>query len=333
MNFSMMLQRKLLALAVTLSLIGGVSIPRLVSAQEQTYPSRVITLVVPYAPGGQTDLMGRILAEKLAVVFKKPVVVENRGGAAGSLAARMVSRAAPDGYTLIFGSGGPMSINPVLRKGEVGYDPVADFTPVAYVANSPNLIAANPSFPAKTVAELIAMAKAQPGKLNIGTTQGSGPDMMSRLFRYQAGIDYLSVPYPSAAPLINDVLGGHVPVLIDGVIAVQQHIASNKLIAIAISSAQRLSTMPTVPTVAETLPGFESNSWFSVFAPARTPHEIVLKLNAGINEVLSRPDVKERYIALGAIIVGGPPETLRDHLAAELVQWKKLVQDTGMKTE
>jgi tripartite-type tricarboxylate transporter receptor subunit TctC len=297
----------------------------------QGFPDHPVTLIVPYAAGGQTDTMARILAAKLGERLKTVVVVENRGGATGSIAASVVARSRPDGYTLLFGTGGPMSIYPVLRKDSVSYDPVKDFTPVAYVANSPNIIAAAPSFPAKTVAELIAYAKAHPGQLNVGSTAGSDPDMMNEFFRYRTGAKYERVPYPSGAPLLNDVLGGQVAVLMDGVIAIQPQVATKKLIAIAVSSAQRLPSLPDVPTISETVPDFVSNSWFSVFAPAKTPADVVAKLNAEINEVLAQSDVKAAYLALGATVVGGPPERLRDHLASQLAALQKLAQDTGLK--
>jgi len=300
---------------------------------QDAYPSKHITLVIPFAPGGQTDVIARLLAERLSISLRQPVIADNRPGASGALAARLVAKSASDGYTLLFGSGGPMTINPVMRKAVVGYNPILDFTPVASIAVSPNLIASNPKFPARTVAELVAQAKALPGDIDIGSTQGSGPDMMSALFRQQAGIDFKRIPYPSGAPLINDVLAGHVPVLIDGVIAVQQHIAAGKLVAIAVSSAQRIPSLPNIPTIAETLPGFESSSWFAVFAPANTPRPVVMKLNAAVNDILGQAEVKDRMAALGAIPVGGTPEKLRDYVAAEIAQWEKLVKDTGLKFE
>jgi tripartite-type tricarboxylate transporter receptor subunit TctC len=311
--------------------VAGAAVAAPVPGFAQAFPDHAITLIVPYAAGGQTDTMARILAQKLGERLKTVVVVDNRGGASGSIAASVVARARPDGYTLLFGSGGPMSIYPVLRKDAVSYDPVTDFTPVAYVANSPNIIAAAPSFPAKSVAELIDYAKAHPGQLNVGSTAGSDPDMMNEAFRYRTGVKYERVPYPSGAPLLNDVLGGQVAVLMDGVIAVQPQVASKKLIALAVSSAQRLPFLPDVPTISETIPGFVSNSWFSVFAPAKTPADIVAKLNREIDEVLALPDVKASYLALGATVVGGPPAKLQDHLAAQLAALRKLTADTGLK--
>jgi tripartite-type tricarboxylate transporter receptor subunit TctC len=329
MNLDIRLSRRLLC-------GGAVALAALVaqpSLAQDAFPSRPISLVIPYAPGGQTDVMARLLAEKLSIALKQPVVAENRPGATGSLAARLVAKASPDGYTLLFGSGGPMSINPVMRKSIVAYDPVADFTPIASMAISPNLIAVNPQFPSRNLAELIAKAKAEPSRIDIGSTAGSGPDMMSALFRQKAGIDFKRVPYPSGAPLLKDVLAGHVPVLIDGVIAAQQLIAAGKLVPIAVSSAQRMPSLPNVPTVAETLPGFESNSWFAVFAPANTPRVVVMKLNAAVNDVLAQYEMKERMASYGAMPVGGSPEKLRDSLAAEIALWEKLSKETGLTFE
>lgn len=321
--------RRILAAALVLSTVGWASN---VLAQED-YPNKPITLIIPYAAGGGTDAVARIIAQKLGEVLKKPVVADNRPGATGALAAHLVSRAIPDGYTLLFGSNGPMSINPVFRKSVASYDPITEFAPIAQISISPNVIVVNPQFPARSAAEFIALAKAKPGSINVGTTLGSSPDIMLLLFAHRAGIDFLRVPYASGAQSMRDVIAGHVPVMADNVTATQPYIVANTLVPIAVGSAQRVPTLPNVSAIAETLPGFESNSWFGVFAPAKTPRPILAKLNSAINEVLNQEDVKKRFVALGMVGVGGSQEKLRDYLAAEIAQLNKLAKDTGLTLE
>jgi tripartite-type tricarboxylate transporter receptor subunit TctC len=323
------LLRTVLAAAAAL---GGFAWTSGAIAQDE-YPNKPVTLVIPYAPGGGTDAVARVVAQKLGEVLKQPVVAENRPGATGSLAANLVARATPDGYTLLFGSNGPMSLNPVFRKTGISYDPIADFAPVALISFTPNVMVVNPQFPVRSAAEFIAMAKAKPGVIDVGTTVGSSPDLMLLLLAYKAGIDFKRVPYASGAPVMNDVLAGHVPAMTDTVTATQQHIAAKTLIPIAVGSAQRSPMLPDVPTFAETIPGFESTVWYGLFAPANTPRPVLAKLNAAINEVLIQEDLKKRFTTLGMIGAGGSQEKLRDYLAAEIAQWKQLAKDTGVTFE
>lgn len=323
--------RPALGLVLVLLLVVGAGTPQF--AQAQAFPSRPITLIIPFPPGGPTDVTGRVLAEKLSVQIKEAVVVENRGGASGNIGAQAAAKAAPDGYTLFFATGGTHGINPSLYR-NAGYDPIKDFTPVAWVTISPNIIVVNPAFPAKNVAELIAMAKADPGKLNSAAPgQGSTPHMAGELFKRAAGISIQHIPYKGSGPALTDVLGGHISIMFDGIPSSAPFVKSGRLRALAVTSLQRVPSMPDIPTVAETIPGFEANGWFAVFAPARTPREVVMKLNAEINRVLDLPEVKQRYADLGAITVGGPPEKLRDQVAAEVARWAELIRSTGMTVE
>ena len=302
-------------------------------ALAQAYPNKPITLIIPFPPGGPTDVLGRVLAENLAVQIKESVVVDNRGGASGNLGAQAAAKAAPDGYTLFFSTGGTHGINPSLYK-NTGYDPIKDFTPIVWVTIAPNIIVVNPNFPAKNLAELIAMAKAEPGKLNSAAPgQGSTPHMAGELFKRAAGVSIQHVPYKGSGPALIDVMAGHVPIMFDGISSSAAYVKGGRLRALAVTSLQRDPSMPDVPAVAETIPGFEANGWFAVFAPANTPREVVMKLNSEINKVLELPIVKQRYANVGAITVGGSPEKLRDQVAVEVARWADLIRSSGMKVE
>ena len=302
-------------------------------AWAQTYPSKPITLIIPFPPGGPTDVTGRVLAEKLSLALKQQVVVDNRAGASGNVGAVAAARSAPDGYTLFFATGGTHGINPSLYR-NAGFDPIRDFAPVAWITVSPNIIVVHPSFPATTVKELIDLAKANPDKYSSAAPgQGSTPHMAGELFKRAAGIAIVHVPYKGSGPALNDVIGGHIPIMFDGIPSAMPHIRAGRLRALGVTSLQRVPTAADIPTVAETLPGFEANGWFALFAPAGTPAEIVNKLNAEVNRILDQPDVKQRYAGLGAITVGGPPEKLRDQVKAEVERWGELIRATQMKVE
>lgn len=324
------IRRKCITLALVL--LSGLSAwPWL--AWGQSYPSKPITLIIPFPPGGPTDVTGRVLAEKLSLALKQQVVVDNRAGASGNVGAVAAARAAPDGYTLFFATGGTHGINPSLYR-NAGFDPIRDFAPVAWITVSPNIIVVHPSFPATTVKELIDLAKANPDKYSSAAPgQGSTPHMAGELFKRAAGIAIVHVPYKGSGPALNDVIGGHIPIMFDGIPSAMPHIRAGRLRALGVTSLQRVPTAPDIPTVAETLPGFEANGWFALFAPAGTPTEIVNKLNAEVNRILDQPDVKQRYAGLGAITVGGPPEKLRDQVKAEVERWGELIRATQMKVE
>jgi tripartite-type tricarboxylate transporter receptor subunit TctC len=261
------------ALACTLAGLGG--------ASAADYPSRTITLVVPYPPGGGVDAMARVVAVKLSEAFKQQVVVDNRGGGGGTIGTRAVARAAPDGYTLLLGHTGTISINPSLYA-NAGYDPRKDFAPIGLVASMPVALLAHPSFPAKTIKEFIALAKKDPGKLNLGTSAlGTGGYMCAELFKAEAGVDVAIIPYKGTAPVMNDLLGGHVPIAFGVLPPALGNIAAGNLRAIAVTSAKRFSLLPEVPTFAESgLPGFEAVLHYGLLAPAGTPQEIIDKLSS-----------------------------------------------------
>jgi len=300
---------------------------------QENYPARPLQMVIPFPPGGPTDVTGRVLAEKLGAELHQAVAVVNKAGASGNIGAQFVAQSPPDGYTLFFSTGGTHGINPFLYE-KPGYDPVKDFEPVVWVTNSPNIIVVNPSFPARTVADLIRMAKEQPGKLSSAAPgQGSTPHMFGELFKRSAGINMPHIPYKGSGPALNDVMAGHVPIMFDGIPSSLPLVQAGKLRALAVTGLQRASAAPDIPTVAETIPGFDASGWFAVYAPAGTPKAVVAKLNDAINRVLQQQDVRKRYAQLGADVVGGSPDKLREQVTRELAKWSELIRQTGMKAE
>ena len=298
------------------------------------YPARTITLVVPYPPGGGVDAMARILADKLSAALKQHVVVDNRGGAGGNIGTRAVARAEPDGYTLLLGHTGTISINPSLYA-NAGYDPRKDFAPIALVASMPVALIAHPSFPAKTIADFIALARKQPGKLNLGTSaMGTGGYMCAELFKSLAGIDVAIIPYKGTAPVMNDLLGGHVPAAFGVLPPALGNIESGNLRAIAVTSLKRTALLPDVPTFDESgLPGFEAVLHYGVLAPAGTPQQIVERLNAELIKIVATDEVKKRiYSEGGDPLISTPAEYMAD-IVSEGAKWGDLVRKLNLKVE
>jgi len=298
------------------------------------YPSRVITLIVPYPPGGGVDAMARVVAAKLSEAFDQQVVVENRGGAGGTLGTRAVARAAPDGYTLLLGHTGTISINPTLYT-NAGYDPRKDFEPIGLVASMPVALLANPSFQAQSVADFIALAKKQPGKFNLGTSAlGTGGYMCAELFKSVAGIDVAIIPYKGSAPVINDLLGGHVPVAFSVLPPALGNIQAGKLHAIAVTSAKRFSLLPDVPTLAESgLPGFEAVLHYGLLAPGGTSKEIVDTLSFELRRLVNTDEVKQRIHAEGGDPLTSTPAEYAADIDKEEKKWGTLVHKLGLKVE
>jgi tripartite-type tricarboxylate transporter receptor subunit TctC len=332
MEIDMKYQQWIYVLFIGFLGLGWISVAQSQSASNN-YPSKPINMVIPFPPGGPTDVTGRVLAEKLTLALNQSVVVDNRPGASGNIAAQMVARAAPDGYTIFFTTGGTQAINPFLYK-NIGYDPIKDFEPVVWVTISPNIIVVNPEFPAKNLQELIDLAKAKPGGYSSAAPgQGSTPHMAGELFKRQAGIDIVHIPYKGSGPALNDVMGGHVQIMFDGIPSSLPLVKAGKLRALAVTSKQRSSSAPDIPTVAETIPGFEATGWFALYVPAKTSKEIILKLNQEVNRILEMPEVKKRYADLGADVVGGSPEKLRDQVQREMIKWSELIRTNGIKAE
>ena len=306
----------------------------LCGASAADYPTRPITLVVPYTPGGGVDAMARVVAMKLSEALKQQVVVENRPGGGGTIGTRAVTRAAPDGYTLLLGHTGTISINPSLYV-NVHMDPRKDFAPIGLIASMPVALLAHPSFPAKTVAEVIALAKKEPGKLNVGTSPlGTGSYMCAELFKAEAGVDVAVIPYKGTAPVINDLLGGHVPFAFGVLPPALGNIQAGNLRAIAVTSAKRFSLLPDVPTFDESgMPGFEAVLHYGLLAPAGTPKEIVDKLSSELRKLVDTDDVKQRIHAEGGDPMTSTAAEYAVDIDKEEKKWATLVHKLGLKVE
>jgi tripartite-type tricarboxylate transporter receptor subunit TctC len=298
------------------------------------YPDRVVTLVVPYPPGGGVDSMARVVAQKLSDAFGQQVIVDNKAGAGGTLGTRLVAHAAPDGYTLLLGHTGTISINPSLYA-HPGYDPRKDFAPIGLVASMPVALIAHPSFPAKTVADVIAYAKAQPGKLNVGTSAlGTGGYMTAEFFRAETATDVVIIPYKGTAPLMTDLLGGHVPVAFGVLPPALGNIQAGKLRAIAVTSKKRFSLLPDVPTFDESgMPGFEAVLHYGLLAPAGTPKEIIDKLSAELRKLVDTADVQQRIHAEGGDPLTSTPAEYAADIDKEEAKWGALVHKLNLKVE
>jgi tripartite-type tricarboxylate transporter receptor subunit TctC len=303
-------------------------------AKAEDYPTRSITLIVPYPPAGGVDAMARIVADKLSTALGRQVVVDNRGGAGGLIGTRAVLRAAPDGYTLLLGHTGTISINPSLYA-NAGFDPRKDFTAIGLIASMPVALLAHPSFAPKTVADVIAYAKKEPGKLNIGTSAvGTGGYLAAEYFKSAAGLDATIVPYKGTAPVMNDLLGGHVPIAFGVLPPALGNLQAGTLRAIAVLSKTRFSLLPDVPTANESgLPDFEAVLHYGLLAPAGTPKAIVDKLNAALRALVDTAEVKARIHAEGGDPLTSTPEEYAADIDREEAKWAALIHKLGLKVE
>jgi tripartite-type tricarboxylate transporter receptor subunit TctC len=305
-----------------------------VSTQAAGYPERPVTLVVPYPPGGGVDAMARIIAQKLGETFNQTFIVDNRGGAGGTIGTRLVAHAKPDGYTLMLGHTGTISINPSLYV-QLGIDPRKDFAPIGLIASMPVALLAHPSFPARTVADVIALAKNDPGKLNVGTSAvGTGGYMCAELFKAEAGVDVAIIPYKGTAPVMNDLLGGHVPVAFVVLPPALGNLQARQLRAIAITSKKRFSLLPDVPTFDESgVPGFEAVLHYGLLAPAGTPPDIIEKLSAELRNLAGDPEVQKRIHFEGGDPLTSTPAEYAEDINMEENKWGHLVHKLGLKVE
>ncbi len=303
-------------------------------AQAPAYPTKPIRIVVPFPPGGATDLLARDVAQKLTDAWGQSVIVDNRPGAGGNIGSELVAKAAPDGYTLEMGTVGTHAINASLYA-KMPYDHVKDFVPIILVAGVPNVLVVNPSVPVNSVAELIAYAKANPGKLNFASSgAGTSIHLSGELFKVMAGVDVTHVPYKGSAPALQDLLGGQVQFMFDNLPPSLPHIKAGKLRALAVTSTTRAPALPDLPTMAESgLPGFEASSWFGLLAPAGTPPAIVAKINAEVAKWLATPEAREKLAKQGANAAGGTSEDFAKHIAAETAKWAKVVKASGAKVD
>jgi tripartite-type tricarboxylate transporter receptor subunit TctC len=320
---------RLILLSTALASLGAAP-----GALAQGYPGKPLCMIVPFAAGGTGDVLGRLLASKMSEGLGQPVVVDFKPGAGTTLGTDFVAKSPPDGYTILFSASTTMSINATLYS-KLPYDTLRDLAPVSMLAAIPNMLVANHALPANTVPELIALAKASPGKLNYASPgSGTTPHLAGELFKMAAGINMVHVPYKGAGPAIVDVLGGHVPMLFDNIPSVQPQVTSGKMKAIGVTSAKRSPAMPNVPTFAEAgLAGFEANSWWAILAPAGTPKEIIARLNAEVVKALNDPGLRERFIGLGAGSAPGTPEEAAAHIRGEVAKWAAIVKASGARVD
>jgi tripartite-type tricarboxylate transporter receptor subunit TctC len=303
-------------------------------ARAQDYPSQPVRFVVPFAPGGTTDVLARLVGEKLSASLGQQFVVDNQAGAGGNIGTAQVAKAKPDGYTLLMGTVGTHAINASIYP-RLPYDPIKDFAPVTLVATVPNVLVVNPEVPANSVAELILLAKEKPGELNFASSgNGTSIHLSGELFKSMTGVDMVHVPYKGSGPAVVDLLGGQVQMMFDNLPSSAPQITAGKLRPLGVTSKERSPTLPDVPTIAEAgLPGYEALSWFGVLAPAGTPDAIVAKLQEEIAAALADPAMRERLAELGAVPVGDTPAEFADFISAETAKWAKVVQEAGIKLE
>ena len=299
-------------------------------ALAQNFPTKPITIIVPFSAGGTTDILARIVGQGLTTELGQSVVVDNKPGAGGNIGGSLAAKAAADGYTLFMGTVGTHAINQSLYK-KMPFDPVKDFAPLSRVATVPNLLVAHPRQPFKPGKEMIAYAKANPGKITYGSPgSGASPHVSGELFKSMTGTDLLHIPYKGSAPAMTDLLGGQTSVMFDNMPSAIQHVRSGKLRPIAVTTAKRSPELPDVPTIAEAgVPGYEATSWFGMFAPAGTPKPVLDKLHAALIKVLNQADVKKKIAEQGGDVVAETPEQFAAFIKAESVKWGKVVKESG----
>jgi tripartite-type tricarboxylate transporter receptor subunit TctC len=300
----------------------------------QTYPTKALRLIVPFAPGGGNDTVARSIAQQISIGLGQPVVVDNRAGAGGVVGADAAAKSAPDGYTLFLGGVGSHAVNPSIYP-NLPYDPVRDFAPVCLIASAPSVLVVNQGLSARTLAELTALAKASPGKLNYATNgNGSSSHLATVLYETMAGVQMVHVPYKGFSPALTDILSGQVQLMFNSIVALVPQIKAGKVRALAVTSRARSSLLPEVPTLAESgLTGYEAGSWYGILAPAGTPRDIIMRLNAEIVRAVRQPELRERLAGEGADPIGGTPEEFSAHIRTELARMGKLVRDARIKPE
>jgi tripartite-type tricarboxylate transporter receptor subunit TctC len=330
MSFTALTRRASLALGLSLlpALASGVA------AFAQTFPERPVTLVVPFAAGGSTDLVARVIAERMSADLGQQVIVQNMAGAGGNLGADNVARSDPDGYTVLMGTVATHALNPLILKTKP-YDPEKDFAPISLLVVVPNVLIVNPELPVNTVEELVALLKASPDKFSYASSGNGTPLHLSgELFKKMAGVSMQHIPYKGAGPALNDVIGNQVPIMFDNLPSSSGHIKAGTLRALGVTTAERAPSFPDVPTIAESgVAGYETYTWNALFAPANTPPEVVARLNEAARKALADPAVVERMKEFSATIVGSSPEELAAHVTAELAKWTPVVRDANIQMD
>jgi tripartite-type tricarboxylate transporter receptor subunit TctC len=302
-------------------------------ARAQAYPTRPVRMIVPFPPGGPTGVLARIIGDAMAEPLGQTVVIDNRGGAGGTIGAQAAAQAAPDGYSVFFGTAGTHGINSALYQ-RLPYDPVADFAAAVLLATSTNVLIVGAATPWRTLAEFLAAAKARPGTISVAHGgNGTSVHMTVELLRMTAGIDVTPIPYRGGGPALTDLIGGQVPAMVDGLPAAMPHIREGRVRALAVSSAARSPVAPEVPAFAETIPGFEALAWWGLFVPRGTPPDAIAALNTAANRALATPALAARLRDLGAEPGGGPPQQFEAIVAAELAKWPPVVRATGARPD
>jgi len=324
------MSRRILFSVVVVALAASASS----AALAQTYPSKPIRMMVHFPPGGPTDLVARMIGQKMTETWGQQVIVENRPGAGGIVGVESVVRSAPDGYNLAFATGGSMSITPALGK-KLPYNVFTDLTPISLVVINPQLLVLHPSLPATSIRELIKLGKAQPGKINYASVGPGSPQHLGmEMLKHMTGIDMVHIPYKGTAPAITDVLAGHVSLMFNSMPSVLQHTKTGRLRGIAVSTSRRSAAAPEIPTVAESgVPGFNYATWYGVLGPAGVPKDIVTKLNAEIVRILKDKDVAQRLVREGAEPAPGTPEEFAKHMRSEYDQWRKTIAAAKLRID
>ena len=297
------------------------------------YPSKLITIVVPQTPGGANDIIARALAQKLASTIGGSVIVENKPGAGGNVGTAYVARQPKDGYTLLLNAQSVQTINPFLYR-NIPFDPVKDFEPIMVVGVAPYLLAVNPALPAKNLRELVALAKAQPGKINYASSgNGTVNHLLGEMLKVAAGIDIVHIPYRGIAPAATDVVAGQVPMTFGSFPGLMPFVRTGQLRALGVCTEKRTQLAPDLPTLAETIPGLYANAWYGLFAPAGTPREIITRLHSEISRSLESADMKERLVGLGVESAPGTPDQLAGLMRDDLIRWEKIVKESGARLD
>ncbi len=324
--------RRRLATTVVLAALATAH-PLAALAQSAAYPDKPVKFVVPYPPGGGTDVIARIVQERFSALLGQQVLIENKGGAGGSVGSEIVARAAPDGYTVLF-TLSSHTINPAIFP-KLSFDTVKDFEPVGTVASLPQILVAHPQLPANTVAELVALAKAKPGSLSYASVgNGSPGHLAGELLKLRTGSQMTHIPYRGGGPAVTDVMGGQVPLLWVSIPAAAQFVKAGKLKALGVSTLRRSAAFPDVPTLQEAgIADFEVDSWYAMFVPAKTPKPVIERLNRVLNSIVAEPAIREKLLAQGAEGVGGSADALGKIVAAELPKWAKLAKDANIKAD
>ncbi|HVQ61348.1 MAG TPA: tripartite tricarboxylate transporter substrate binding protein [Burkholderiales bacterium] len=304
------------------------------AAHAEVYPAKPIRMIVAYPPGGGTDIVGRMVAQKLGETLGQSVVVENRGGASGNIGTEIAARAAPDGYTVLMGNVAPNAINVSLFK-NLPFDPVADFAPVSLVASTPNILVVHPSTPARSVKEVVALARSRPGVLNFASAGvGSSSHLAGELFRILAGADIVHVPYKGAGPAMVDVLSGQVQLYFATMPAAMPHVKSGKLVPIAVTSLKRSQALPDAPTIAESgVPGYEASTWYGLLAPAHSPDAAIARLHESVVKILGDAALRAKLADQGFEPVGDSPKEFAAYIRSEIAKWGKVIRDAGIRPE